>query len=82
MLRVLDTVKSNNQSKGELYVRDFQQPQRTKLGNFYHNLKVYFDPSQDDGKFGEHEIDFTNSWQGDHTKYSSPLVEKGGVENL
>ena len=82
MARIVDTVKSKNQSKGETYVRDFAQPQRTRMGNIYHNIKIYFDPSQDDGKFGEHEIDFSNSWQGDDVEYSSPLIRKNKVENL
>ena len=82
MARIVDTVKSKNASKGESYVKNFSQPQRTKFGNIYHNIKMYFDPSQDDGKFGEHEIDFSNSWQGDNVHYSSPLVEKTNIENL
>ena len=45
-------------------------------------MKLYFDPAQADGLTLEREINFTNNWMGDDTKYSSPLVKKETIENL
>ena len=72
-----------NKGQNGTYTRRYQQKSpKGKLGNAYTYLKRYVDPFQDDGKFGEHQINFTNTWMDDTTHYSSALEEKSTVENL
>ena len=76
-VRVLDTTKSHHQGDDSRYTRRF----KLKTSPYYY-LRSYVDPGADDGKFGEHQINFSNSWSGDFTRYDSPLKETGTVENL
>ena len=78
-LRIMDTV--NYQSKGisKKYQRRFVKEERPSA---YTAVKLYFDPVQDDDNFGEHQINFTNTWNGDETRYTTRKVEKKPVENL
>jgi len=73
-LQVIDTVKFHNQEPGK-YKKHFA---RKKEGP-YSTLKLYVDPIQDDGEFGEHQVNFTNTWKGNETNYST---SKESVENL
>ena len=65
-LRVLDTNYALHQGEGETYVR-YYTPKRSlgNIGTRYTKFKLYFDPCQDDGQFGEHQIQFTNNWRDD-----------------
>ena len=82
-LMMVDLVNDTNKGSNSTYVRHFQpKTPESKLGNAYSYLKRYVDPFQDDGKFGEHQINFTNTWMDDTTHYSTPLEEKSSVENL
>ncbi len=81
-LELVDKARSMQKGQGGTYERKFAQKGRTKKGNVYHQVKTYLDPAQDDGKFGEHKIEFSNTWQGDEVFYASPLKEKEVVENL
>ena len=76
MLKVVDVVKYKNQGDNGNYQRVFNKKPNTG----YSALKIYWDPYQDDGDFGSHQINFTNTWMGDETPYSSRL--DGNVENL
>ena len=78
-LRILDTVKYYNQGTSGKYQRRFTVP---KEPGAYHRLKVYVDPVQEDDLFGEHQINFTNNWNGDENSYSTQKVENGPIENL
>ena len=82
MLRVMDLVNAKNQGINSSYVRRFQPKTQSGKMSAYQKVKVYFDPIQDDGLFGEHQINFSNSWMGDDNSYSSPLQEREVVENL
>lgn len=81
MLRTVDLVNKNNSGLNGTYTRHYT-PKYSKKGHFYNNVKLYFDPIQDDGRFGEHQINFTNTWMGDETEYSSQLKNTETVENL
>lgn len=76
-LRVMDTV--NDLNKGEdvnkKYVRRFQPKKSNAFGRGYTSLKHYWDPAQEDDSFGEHQIEFTNTWQGDSPHYATNTVE-------
>ena len=74
-LQIIDTVKSLNQGPNGKYKRHFTR----KSESPYSTLKLYVDPIQDDGEFAQHEINFTNTWKGNETRYSS---SKEAVENL
>lgn len=82
-LMMVDLANDINKGQNGTYTRRFQpKTPKNKWGNAYTHLKRYVDPIQDDGKFGEHQINFTNTWLGDKTNYSSVLEEKSAVENL
>ncbi len=82
-LMMVDLANDINKGQNGTYTRRFQpKTPKGKLGNAYTHLKRYVDPFQDDGKFGEHEINFTNTWMDGTTHYSSALEEKSSVENL
>lgn len=77
-LRVVDTIKMKNQGPAGRYKRHFSTGPVSK----YTYLKLYTDPIQDDDQFGEHQINFANSWNGDETHYSTRKYENEPVENL
>ena len=82
-LMIVDLTNDINKGQNGTYTRRYQQKSpKGKLGNAYTYLKRYVDPFQDDGKFGEHQINFTNTWTGENAHYSSALEEKSTVENL
>ena len=82
-LEVVDKVSDMNKGKNTVYERRFvTKKHHNKLGKIYTEIKNYVDPSQDNGKFGEQPITFTNTWQGFDTKYSSEKDEIKPVENL
>ncbi len=82
-LMMVDLANDINKGQNSTYTRRFQpKTPKNKWGNAYTYLKRYVDPFQDDGKFGEHQINFTNTWMDDTTHYSSGLEEKSVVENL
>lgn len=74
-LQIVDVVKANNQGPNGTYQRRFSP----KKASPYQALKIYVDPIQDDGAFAEHQVNFTNTWQGDETEYS--MIRKE-TENL
>ena len=76
-LRVVDTVKSLNRNKNGDYQRRFR-----KNTTPYSRVKAYIDPIQDDDNFGEHQINYTNSWNGDETRYTTTKREMKPIENL
>lgn len=69
-LQIVDVVRANNQGPNGTYQRRFSSKKITP----YQALKIYVDPVQDDGAFAEHQVNFTNTWQGDETEYS--MVKK------
>ena len=73
-LQIVDTVKFRNQGIGK-YKKRFARKKESP----YSTVKVYVDPIQDDGNFGEHQINFTNTWKGNETDYSASKEE---IENL
>ena len=79
-LKVVDTVKYSARGTNGKYEKRFVPvAQNSKAGRSYTRLKNYVDPIQDDGDFGQHQVNFTNTWKGNETKYSS---SKEPVENL
>lgn len=74
-LEAMDTIKYLNQGSDEKYVRRFAPKKHKKIGKGYQQLKSYFDPIQDDGQFAQHQINFSNTWQGQDTRYSSDLIK-------
>ena len=82
MLQIADFVNEKNKGINGNYERRYVPVRRDGKVGAYSKLKIYFDPVQDDGKFGEHQINFTNTWLGDTAPYSSQLREKEVIENL
>jgi len=70
-LEMVDTTAAMHRGPEGNYERRFQSKVDTdnKL-RVYKHIKRYIDPVQDDGLFGEHAINFSNSWQGDDTHYT------------
>lgn len=81
-LRVVDAIKANNQGPTGRYKRHFYDKKSNFLGRAYTRLKNYVDPAQDDHLFGEHEINFTNTFFGDEPPYSIRKTDEIDVENL
>ena len=81
-IQAVDWTKYRNQGSNGRYVRYYQQKQNGFLGRAYHRLKTYVDPYQDDGKFGDTHIQFSNTWMGDDTFYSDDYSRNRQVENL
>lgn len=50
--------------------------------NAYEKVKLYFDPCQDDPSFGEHEINYSNTWNRNLPSYSMPMKKGNQVDNL
>ena len=78
-LRILDTVNYQNKSMSKKYERRFVKKEKPSA---YTAVKLYFDPMQDDDNFGEHQINFTNTWNGNETNYTTRKVEQKPIENL
>ena len=49
----------------------YKSQYKTRIKGPYYRIKTYIDPIQDDNLFGEHQINYTNSWNGDETRYTS-----------
>ena len=82
-LRVVDTVKYNARGTNGKYQKRFiPVAQNSKIGRSYSYLKSYIDPIQDDGEFAQHQINFTNTWNGDETHYSQKRFDSRGIDNL
>ncbi len=80
-LEVIDWVNYRQEGAEEKYVRRFV-PKRNYLGRLYQYIKVYTDPIQDDGRFGDHHVEFSNTWFGNDVFYSSDLRKNKKIENL
>jgi hypothetical protein len=81
-LRAIDTVKANNQGPTGKYQRYFVPKKFNIFGRAYTNIKTYVDTAQDDGRFGQHQINFTNTFMDETAEYSYPSVESDNIENL
>ena len=82
MLQAVDWANYRNRGVHGKYVRHYQQKNSNALGRAYQRLKVYFDPIQDDGTFGDDYIQFSNTWMSNDTKYSSDVEKNPQVERL
>ncbi len=80
-LRAIDAIKANNQGPTGKYQKHFT-PKKNPFGNAYTKVKNYVDTAQDDGQFGNHQINFSNTFMNDNAGYSYPTVESNNVENL
>ena len=67
MLEVVDTARSHDSNGQSL--RYFDRS-KNKMGRGYSSIKKYIDPMQDDGRFGEHQIHFSNSWDWGRNGYA------------
>ena len=79
---VADWAKYRNGGIHTKYVRYYQPKSGNILGRSYQKLKEYFDPVQDNGTFGDSQIEFSNTWSGDNTFYSSDRETNRQVERL
>ena len=77
-LRVVDTTRAMHSG----IIGNYQRYYSPKKKGAYTILKEYVDPIQEDAQFGEHEINFTNSWLGDEPPNALRYVENAPVENL
>ena len=81
-LRAIDTVKANNQGPAGKYQRYFIPKKSNIFGRAYSNVKNYIDTAQDDGRFGQRQINFTNTFMDETAEYGYPTVEANNIENL
>ena len=82
ILQVVDTAKyHDSNSRSKRYYKGGAD-QGKKLGKGYSVLKIYVDPLQDDGRFGEHQINFSNSWDWGRNRYSERYKKVNEIENL
>ena len=79
MLEVVDTARYHD-SNGKTS-RYFDRS-RNKLGRGYSSIKNYIDPGQDDGLFGDHQIQFSNSWDWGKNRYAVRKKKVQKTENL
>jgi len=84
MLRTVDTTLKNHQSHQGNYKKVYNKKSGINfIGKAYTRIKIYFDPAQDDGNFGEREVNFTNNWMGDSVRYNYPTEDKNNrIEDL
>ncbi len=62
-LKAIDTIKANNTYGSNGYESYYDNQEKTKkqyVSNWYSKIKAWFDPAQDDGYFGNHEINYDN----------------------
>lgn len=79
-LKIYDNINyMNKHGNYETYYVDKQQH---PIGKFYTKVKLYTDIAQDDGEFGMHEINYSNSFFGNETDYTTRKVKRSDVENL
>ena len=81
-LQAADWANYRNGGVNTKYVRHYQPKKSNFLGRAYQKVKVYFDPIQDDGLYGDRSIEFSNTWRGLDNKYSSDMQKTNTVENL
>ena len=81
-LRAIDTIKANNQGPTGRYQRYFTPKKSNIFGRAYTNVKNYIDTAQDDGNFGQRQINFTNTFLDEGAEYAQPTVESNNIENL
>ncbi len=82
MLHVVDTAKYHHtRGKQERYFLNGPRSGK-KLGRGYSSLKGYVDPTQDDGILGEHQVNFSNSWDWGRNRYSARYKATQKPENL
>ena len=82
-LELVDLTNSLHADEGKHYQRQFvKKTPSTALGRGYQRVKVYFDPMQDDGVFGEHKIEYANTWNSDEVPYASAKKRVRRAENL
>ena len=81
-LRTVDAIKANNQGPTGKYQTHFVQKKSNIFGRAYTTIKNYFDTTQDDGQFGNHQINFTNTFMNETAEYGYPTVERNDIENL
>ena len=81
-LQVVDTARYHNSGKNSKNKRYFRLKDNNKFGRAYTFVKNYLDPIQDDGRFGEHEINYTNTWSGEYTNYSTGREPIQEIDNL
>jgi hypothetical protein len=82
VIQIADWVNYRNRGKHGNYTRYYTPKTGNKLGRAYQKAKLYVDPIQDDGKFGDRHVEFSNTWLGDDTHYSSDLEINRQIENL
>ncbi len=81
-LKIMDDVKYRSQGENKSYQKRFVKKEGNAFGRGYTKVKNYVDPIQDDNTFGEHQINFSNTWNGDEPEYSTRRVDPNQVENL
>ena len=81
-IQMVDVVTNSNLGAGAKRRRIYKLKKENPLKHAYTTLKNYVDPLQDDGAFGEHQINFTNTWNGDVPKYAERYTMDHDVENL
>ena len=80
-LKIIDSEKVRQQRDGTRYVRYYDNEFYTK-DSPYRRIKLYFDPIQDDGLFGERENSFTNTVFPDQPANDEVRQIKGTAPNL
>lgn len=81
-LQLVDLAQDRDKGPNSKYERRFvPKGHKNIIGKSYSFLNNYFNPIYEDGIFGEHQVNFTNTWSGENSFYSSPLKDSQ-LENL
>ena len=81
-LKMMDDVRYRNQGADGKYQKQFVKKDSNRLGRAYTKLRTYVDPIQEDDTFGEHQVNFSNTWNGDEPEYSNRRFDSSLKENL
>ena len=76
-MEITDWANYRNGGPHTKYVRYYQPKKGNFLSRSYQKIKEYVDPLQDNGNFGDNGIEFSNTWMGDDTFYSSDRKATG-----
>lgn len=82
-IQVVDTATTHNKGKNARNRTHYvYKGGDNPIGRSYSRIKWYFDPAQDDGRFGSHQINISNTWGDGTPKYQQMYSSDYSSENL
>ena len=81
-IQAVDISTRHNKGKNHRNKYRYTKKDSNPIGNAYTKIREYFDPVQDDGLFGEHQIIFSNTWGDATPEYASRFSSSYSSDNL